>query len=584
MNLNRVRLGVVFAVSLGLVLSPTTLLAEDDDDLGLELVPLTRPDDEEPVAEEPEEDAPEPEAIEEPAPHTPPAPEEEVAPATPRKDRTWTPAPEVHSIYDEYQARVRFNAEPGIRSPAEQVARVSLFGVDVDVRPMHEWWHVGAGGFGAALGNLGGFFGGGLQGGVRLELVEPIAFEAGAMLGAGGGSGAPIGSGFFVRPRAGVYVDLQGAGGYIEGGSITLSQLRFPNGDFASTHLAVSFEMGAATLMYPGLGDRTSPRLRDEGYGANTRSFRFTSHGYFPLAGRSLTLADDALSDSRMLIGLEYREFLAPRVFGLIEPRANVAGGEAGFAELTVGAGVSVPVDERVSVFASGGVGGAGGGGVRTGGGMYVRAALGLDVDLPGPFSVGVDAGFQDAPRGGSFTALSTGLRLGLTQEVVRPMAYSVRPLTQGDEVMAATWRLRPSHQSLFDVPEGTDSVAAHLLGLKADYFVNEHLFLSAGAAFAYAGLDATALSTGTVALGGIGPDWSGVRLTGEARLGAAGGGGIGAGSGLLIQPMAGANVEITEALSFDILGGFALAPTGEMRSPAVDVGLTYAFSTPRLR
>ncbi len=481
--------------------------------------------------------------------------------------------------------RLRLSAEPGLASPGEGQPTLGLFGIHADTI-VDDVFHVGVSGFGAAKGR-GGFFGAGLNGMLRYPIALPVSFEAGATIGAGGGGGAPAGTGIFLRPRAGLHVDLGDRLMLVDGVGIGVSHITFPNGDIESTHLDFSIETAFREIVsFERFGSRTATDLLDDRvFGVGRRSFRPTGHAYFLID--SLTRAGEDLGTRQIMAGFEYREWITEGLFGTIEPRALMLGGTAGYMELTVGGGYSIPVDpaERVAVFASGGIGGAGGGGADTGGGVFLRGALGVDVDLPGPAYLGVDGGIQNAPRG-EFTAVSAGLRLGLSQETIRPRRLAIRSFDGLDAVTETTWRLRGGHQTYFDAPRGDgEGMAIHLMGLKLDYFANPHLYLTGQGASAYAGIPgAGAFSTAVIGFGGVTDSWQSVRLTAEGRLGTSGGGGIDVDWGLLIQPMAGVLLALTDSVGLELLGGWMVAPTGDMSSASFEAGLTYSFNTPVLR
>ena len=64
-----------------------------------------------------------------------------------------------------------------------------------------------------------------------------------------------------------------------------------------------------------------------------------------------------------------------------------------------------------------------------------------------------------------------------------------------------------------------------------------------------------------------------------EANLGAAGGGRVDAGVGVLVRPTIGINYYLAEGLSFDISGGQIISPYGNVNSSNFNIGLTYRLS-----
>ena len=96
---------------------------------------------------------------------------------------------------------------------------------------------------GALRGERGGFFAGGLEGGIRTPLAGHLLLDGGLFLGGGGGGGAPVGGGFMLRPRLG----LQWDGAPLRVG-LGLSRLAFPNGGIRSTQAYVTVDGSFSTL------------------------------------------------------------------------------------------------------------------------------------------------------------------------------------------------------------------------------------------------------------------------------------------------------------------------------------------------
>jgi hypothetical protein len=481
--------------------------------------------------------------------------------------------------FSERSPRARLSVEPGIVLPGSGDESLGLFGLNVDTH-LGRWFHLGVGGFAASAGTRGGFFAGGVQGGVRLQLVGSLTAEASLLLGGGGGSNTPVGTGFLLRPAAGLHWDLRDWVPVLGGVSVGVAHMAFVNREANTTHLSVGVEVPWPTLSRPGESAEPVTLEGSEAYGASARSFRMTGHAY-----RLSASTAGADTESLGMLGFEYREWLARRVFAVIEPRATIAGGHAGFMELTLGGGVTLPIDqqERMHVFLTGGAGGAGGGGIRTGHGFFLRAAAGLEVDLPGATRLGLDAGLQGAPTG-AFTAYSGGLRFGIVEQSVRARRHAVRELTSDDELVAAVWRGRLVNQTYFAAPlRHGDTTAINLVGVKFDHFLTDNLFVSGQGATSYTGIS-SAFSTGAFALGGRSAAMRRMRLFGEAMIGAAGGGQVDVGHGIYLQPMAGLQVELGEAYALEVSAGWKHAPTGTLSIPVAAIGLGYTFTTPRIR
>ena len=69
------------------------------------------------------------------------------------------------------------------------------------------------------------------------------------------------------------------------------------------------------------------------------------------------------------------------------------------------------------------------------------------------------------------------------------------------------------------------------------------------------------------------------VILFGQVLAGAAGGGGISTGEGLIFKPSAGFNYKINNSLSFRASGGYVKAKGGALSSAMLNLGIKYHLS-----
>src|SRR5206468_665667 len=90
--------------------------------------------------------------------------------------------------------------------------------------------------YGAISGRRGGFFTFGGELAWRRQLAGPLGLEVGLYAGGGGGAGAPQGGGLMLRPHADLLWDF---GRYALG--VSLSRVKFPNGQIDSTQLGLVF-------------------------------------------------------------------------------------------------------------------------------------------------------------------------------------------------------------------------------------------------------------------------------------------------------------------------------------------------------
>ena len=96
-------------------------------------------------------------------------------------------------------------------------------------------WGIGPAVYGAATGERGGFFVGGVELQRRWPIGDGVWLVTGLYAGGGGGAGAPVGEGLMLRPALTLLKDL---GESLQAG-VSWSTVRFPNGRISSDQLGL---------------------------------------------------------------------------------------------------------------------------------------------------------------------------------------------------------------------------------------------------------------------------------------------------------------------------------------------------------
>ena len=134
-------------------------------------------------------------------------------------------------------ARIRLGAEY-IHLPGHE--RIGLAGMTELVNVSGEWW-AGAGVYGSAAGQRGGFFVPGVEGAWSHPFNDWLAVDAGVFAGGGGGAAAPVGGGLMLRP----HLDLVfRSPGFYTGP--TFSKVWFPNGQIHSNQFGWMFNVDSS--------------------------------------------------------------------------------------------------------------------------------------------------------------------------------------------------------------------------------------------------------------------------------------------------------------------------------------------------
>lgn len=442
--------------------------------------------------------------------------------------------------------------------------------------------YAGIGIYSAMTGERGGFFTGGLEAGMQFRLFSQTTIDGGIFVGGGGGGGAPQGGGLMLRPHAGLLHDLAP---YRIG--INASRVFFPNGDIDSTQVSLSLEKTFTVLVGQSWIDPTTSsneQFNVTRFGLAKKIFGITLSSYFPEKGTRDTSGQ--VQDKRMdLIGIGLNQFLDPSRFLSFEV-AGAAGGEIdGYAQVLLGAGYFYKIGRHKAIYGSLSLGSAGGGEVDTGGGAVVRLAIGYEHKLDQKWSVAANGNYLHAADG---DLSAPGISLTGNYHF---NSLSASPSTNIDLLTLSPktrhWAIRVESQRYFPIGNnwrktgGSTDTEIDSFGLAIETNLSPRIFVSGQTQGAYRG-DAGGYATGLVGMGVRSADIFSYPINARAQLmiGAAGGGGLDVGGGLLTQTIIGLEFQPGKTWGLLVSGGRAEAPNGNFKANVASVALTYRFST----
>ena len=442
--------------------------------------------------------------------------------------------------------------------------------------------YTGIGLYSAMTGERGGFFTGGLEAGMQFRLFARTKIDGGIFVGAGGGGGAPQGGGLMLRPHAGLLYDLNA---YRIG--FNASRVYFPNGQIDSTQFSLSLEKTFTARV--GQGWISPTTSSNEQFNANKpglvkKEFGISLTSYFPENGTRDTAGK--IQDRRMdLIGAEFKRFLDPNRFLSFEVAGAVGGEIDGYAQVLFGAGYLYNVNKHNAIYGSLSIGGAGGGEVDTGGGTVAGLAISYQHKLDQKRGLAVSGRYLRAPDGElSAPGISVTANYHFNSLSVSP-SVNTDLLTLSPKTRH--WTIRVESQRYFPIGDnGRKSSAStdadiDVFGLAIETRLSPRVFVSAQTQGAYRG-GAGGYATGLIGMGVRTADLFSrpVRARAQWMIGAAGGGGVDVGGGLLTQAMIGLEFQPGKTWGLLISGGRAQAPDGNFRADVASIGLTYRFST----
>ena len=439
-----------------------------------------------------------------------------------------------------------------------------------------DYFSLGVGSWMAVKGERGGFITLGIDGNLRLPIAERIALESGIFIGAGGGRGGYTlsGGGLMLRPYAQLSYDIASWGRLSAG----VSHVTFPNGGtIESTQPYVSLSLPFYMDMEDGWTESTSRQLEKRKNEARSNSLAVIVRDLYPVS--SARTLGGAVQGDLTLLGIEWRSYFNDIWYARLETEGAAGGNSQGYMQILVGGGLQVPIVKNLFASADVSVGGGGGGNVDTGGGLLLDASAGMQYYLTPNLFAGLSGAYIAAPDG-TFEASSLALKLGY---------QSGRSSSQGDSRVAqsseqpSNMRVRVVNQTYY---KASDLWRTHHadrnvenIGIQVDGFLDRNWYLTGQGLAAYGG-NAGAYMTGLVGLGARKDVIGGVFLNAEGLVGAAGGGGLATGAGLVWQGNVGLGYDLHPSLSALATVGRIDAFNGDFKADVLGLSLAYNFNS----
>lgn len=443
---------------------------------------------------------------------------------------------------------------------------------------MSHGFSVGPAFYGAASGQRGGFITLGLASGFSKKIVSRFSLDSGVFVGAGGGNGGftLVGGGLMLRTHLGIYADLS------QWGQVGLgeSYIYFPNGSIRSWQPYLSYQYSFDELFAKGWITPPASTLSNNKIDTSINEVSLIYKNERIPSGVIMTNGVPQFK-SLSLLGANWDYLLNQRLFLTFESEGASGGGNEGYMQILMGAGYRFPSIFSNFIKLSAAAGVAGGGGVDTGGGVLLDAAISVQRYVTKALFVALRGGYDYAPSG-YFKATNIAVQLGYGFEAPSGTNHFIHfsDLT-GFEFKHL--RLRATNQTYL---RASNAWRAHhidqninLLGLQGDYFFQPNFYLTGQGISAYQG-DAGAYMAGLIGVGMYKPLFkSPVFVNIESLLGAAGGGGVNVGSGLVGQINTGLGYQLTDAFSLMGYYGYIRSANGGFKAHVLGATLAYHFT-----
>jgi hypothetical protein len=247
--------------------------------------------------------------------------------------------------------------------------------------------------------------------------------------------------------------------------------------------------------------------------------------------------------------------------------------------DLIIGLGYKLSfTQDRTRLIGKFGIGAAGGGGVDIQGGFIISPDISLEQKVYKNLSVFVNTGFLMNPNA-HFSAYTYGL--GLKYDV------NQNGLLSSDGNQFNTAKLKGKEiifgQEVYSNVANriVDPYNMYQVFLQFNFYINKNIYASGQTSFAnfgYAGAYAEGLvGAGLSTSNGFSKRF---QLFAQALIGAAGGGHIETGQGLIVKPSGGVSFFINDKLGLRTSVGQTIALDGDLNSTFINFGISYRFAT----
>jgi hypothetical protein len=399
----------------------------------------------------------------------------------------------------------------------------------------------------------------------------------GAFLGGGGGGGAADGGGLIIRP----HFDLEQRFGNL-GIRLGFSRIDFPSGEITGNQINVGFSFSGNNYF----------KVVDSGYSYFDSSRLNTNKLRVALVGTQYFNIQDGSVPSKPavervgLVGIQLERSINSYLYGLLKLSGAMSGGTDGYMSIFFGAGAKLPVvSNRINIESRLLFGPTGGGGVESGGGATVQAEAGLSFLFGNGYDVKLMAGKTFSPWGPFETNhIEIGLgksfdRLFPEKEIVGVSGFNVEVKDYTINNMAFMIYNRTYFPPNATTKSGTPYLNSfNSLGFEFQKYIGERLSINGGTVWAYQG-DYGAYAEGLLGLTYYQPIFSKTKLAFKGMFGAAGGGDIDLGSGLLFQYALGLERSLNERWDLVFHVGQTRPIEGNFKPISVDIGLKFHVS-----
>jgi hypothetical protein len=441
---------------------------------------------------------------------------------------------------------------------------------------LNKSFYTGLGFYGSVTGKRGGLFTLGVNAGIKTDLTNNLFLDTGFHFGGGGGASAPDGGGAFILPHINLgyqFKNFSTTLGYsyinfFDKGNITSHQLRL------GIQVPLSFD-------YTNFKNKervfTSEKLKKTAWNQEAKRISLMMHlnNLKPYGESKFTDGSSLVDKNIRLAGFEIDAYISDQFFTFFKVDGAFDGIRGGYMDIFIGSGYHLALNKnRTNILAKFGIGAGGGGGADTGGGFLIYPDISIEQKLFNNIYLSVNKGYLMNPNqhfttstfgvGIKYYANHQGIKTN-KEKIINSIKIKGFELIIGHEMYSNVQRIIEPIENL------------HQIALQINLYTSSKFYLAGHTSFANFG-NAGAYAEGLIGIGYQTNSFykNKFQLFTQILAGAAGGGDISTGQGLIIKPSLGLNLKLNEKLNLRTSIGKVKARKGSLNSTSFTFGLNY--------
>lgn len=443
---------------------------------------------------------------------------------------------------------------------------------------LNNWSYAGLGIYGAVSGNKGGFFTLGVNAGIKKYFSDDFYIDTGFHFGGGGGAGAPDGGGAFILPHFNLGYNFKNFSlnsgwsyvNFFDGGNIKGHQL----------NVGVEIPLDYTYSNYKESEnefDFSDLKKSDWNQNSKKTSLMFHQNNLKIKGDTKNTSGIKYNGETIRLAGFELASYFSKNWFAFLKVDGAFDGIKAGYMDVFLGGGYLCSFNKTsTNILAKFGLGAGGGGGIDTVGGFLIYPDISIEQKLFGDVYLALNKGFVMSPNSNVYTSsYGFGLKYYIERNgIISDEKSFTKGKFKGFEVIT-------KHDVYFDAERDTNPTEnLHQISLQINLNLNKNFYVAGQTSFANFG-NAGAYAEGIVGLGAKTNPFLNdkISLFTQVLGGAAGGGNISTGEGLIVKPSVGFSYQLNNTLSFRTSTGYVKAKGGKLSSSFINFGVKYHLS-----